>query len=164
MRICHCETNNTAIWKEITDDSDIRELWDAYSFELTKITKMNYNCSQYILASNQTTKLPKNIRIDTNLCVEIDCDIELTERAATKRIEIIFSGLNKLNFCPHDMENNDFSFCGFFDTVVLKRIDDNFYFGETARTKLNEFGYCDESTWIKCKRIFWRKIDYSVDV
>ena len=152
MRICHHETN---VWNRIKDQNDVQLLVQAFEFENSQITEMQFRRSANILEKDagQLTFVPDA------LFVMFDNRMDITSQTGTKRIEMLFGNVDKLNFRPENLSDIDT-----LDIVEIRFADEYWYFGDIAYKNTNQYGYCDDATWLRCETIFWRKIDYSMDV
>lgn len=152
MRICHYETD---VWNRIKDSKDVQLLIQAFEFENSQITEMYFRRSANILEKDagQLTFIPDA------LFITLDNRIDLSKQAGTRRIEMLFGNVDKLNFCPENLSDIDT-----LDIVEIRFADGYWYFGDIAYRDINQYGYCDDATWLRCDAIFWRKIDYSMDV
>lgn len=151
MRIFHCETN---VWNRIHDQNDVHKLTQAFEFENSQIIELRFKRSANIL---ETGADPFKFIPDALFAV-FDNRLDLTKQAGTKRIEMLFGNVDKLNFRPENLSDIDT-----LDTVVIKFADGYWYFGDIAYKNTNQYGYCDDATWLRCDTVFWRKIDYSID-
>lgn len=152
MRICHCETD---VWNRIRDRNDVQLLIQAFEFENSQITELRFRRSANILETDagSLTFVPDA------LFAVFDNRMDLTKQACSRRIEMLFGNVDKLNFCPENLEDIDT-----LDMVEIRFSDGYWYFGDIAYRNTNKYGYCDDATWLRCETVFWRKIDYSMDV
>jgi len=152
MRICHCENN---VWNRIKDPDDVQLLVQAFEFENSQIMELRFRRSANILETDagSLTFIPDA------LFAVIDNRMDLTKQACAGRIEMLFGNVDKLNFCPENLSDIDT-----LDMVEIRFADGYWYFGDIAYRNTNRYGYCDDATWLRCETIFWRKIDYSMDV
>ncbi len=150
MRICHSENKQ---WVPIRTEKDIKEFLENYDFNESHIVEMYFTRSMHIVHTDTSVHIPDA------LILIFDKIIDITECARIKRIEVLFSNLDKLNFCPENIYDIEF-----IDQVKMEYIDGLLYFGDLGFGKLNEQGFNDEAMWLRCEKAFWRKIDYSVDV
>ena len=148
MRICHHETN---VWNRIKYQNDVQLLVQAFEFENSQITEMQFRRSANILEKDagQLTFVPDA------LFVMFDNRMDITSQTGTKRIEMLFGNVDKLNFRPENLSDIDT-----LDIVEIRFADGYWYFGDVAYKNTNQYGYCDDATWFRCETIFWRKIDY----
>ena len=152
MRICHCQTD---VWKKISDENEFKELMRTFEFENSQITEFRFQRSAYIHqehASQQTF-------IPDALFITFDNRIDIEKMPGVKRIEMIFGNVDRLNFCPENLNDIDT-----LDTVEFRFADGFWYFGDVPYKEQNKYGYCDDATWLRCDSIFWRKLDYSIDI
>ena len=152
MRICHCETD---VWNRIRDENDVRLLIQTFEFENSQITELHFRRSANILEKDagQLTFVPDA------LFGTFDNRMDLTKHAGAGRIEMLFGNVDKLNFCPENLSDIDT-----LGMVEIRFADGYWYFGDIAYRDINRYGYCDDATWLRCDTIFWRKIDYSMDI
>ena len=152
MRICRCETD---AWNRIRDRNDVQLLIQAFEFENSQIMELRFRRSANILETDagSLTFVPDA------LFAVFDNRMDLTKQACSRRIEMLFGNVDKLNFCPENLEDIDT-----LDMVEIRFSDGYWYFGDIAYRNTNKYGYCDDATWLRCETVFWRKIDYSMDV
>ena len=152
MRICHCESD---VWNRIKDQKDVQLLVQTFEFENSQIMELRFRRSANILETDagSRTFLPDA------LFAVFDNRMDLAEQAGASRIEMLFGNVDKLNFCPENLSDLDT-----LDMVEIRCSDGYWYFGDIAYRNTNQYGYCDDATWLRCETIFWRKIDYSMDV
>lgn len=152
MRVYHYETN---VWNRINDQNDIQLLVQSFEFENSQIMEI-----QFKRAANILEKDAAQLKfIPDALFITFDNRIDLTKQAGAKRIEMLFGNVDKFNFRPKNLSDIDT-----LDTVEIRFADGYWYFGDIAYKNINQYGYCDDATWLRCDTIFWRKIDYSIDV
>ena len=152
MRICHHETS---VWNRIKDQNDVQLLVQAFEFENSQITEMQFRRSANILEKDAGQLM----FIPDALFITFDNRMDITSQAGTKRIEMLFGNVDKLNFRPENLSDIDT-----LDIVEIRFTNGYWYFGDIAYKNTNQYGYCDDATWLRCETIFWRKIDYSMDV
>ena len=111
MRIFHCETN---VWNRIHDQNDVHKLTQAFEFENSQIIELRFKRSANIL---ETGADPFKFIPDALFAV-FDNRLDLTKQAGTKRIEMLFGNVDKLNFRPENLSDIDT-----LDTVVIKFAD-----------------------------------------
>lgn len=150
IRVCHNENKQ---WKPINTEQEIKEFLESYDFNASQIAEMYFTRSMRIVHTDASVHIPDA------LVLIFDKNIDITECAVIKRIEVLFGNLDKLSFCPENIYDVEF-----IDQVKMEYIDGLLYFGDTGFGKLNKQGYNDEAMWLRCEKAFWREIDYSVDV
>lgn len=159
MRIIHSEDN---MWMHISNEAEINKLLENYDFNNTWIDEINFVRSRHIRYIDDKNQCGCSIDIPDAMILRFDAYMELERYkcATIKRIEILFGNIDQMHFFSEDKHDREF-----LDTVLIKFSDGYFYFGETVGfDEQNEYGYPKDATWLRCEKMFWRKIDYSIDI
>ena len=153
--------DETTRWIEIKNQEGIQYMWDCFGgFDLARISKASFTRGiNWINQNTQKTEHDGDV-----LTIEFDRTglFPIKSYGITpiaKRIEIVFSGLKRLNFVPIDVNGLD-QIYGANMTIS----NDGLIYWNTIVPYMDENRFNDKSTWVCCEKVRWRMIDYYEEI